>query len=600
MSVIVSIKTIVGGMRMLRKYFYCFVVIPLFIGILMPNIAGATGQTLYGLAGLPLNYYANVLGPNASSTFFGLHFWEAPYKCAHSAYPHMYFSAPGGISVSFLKRVEVAFCASLALKRVNKFEVGEPMLDYLALSEMGLGDMRFSAKGMIIEQERAKVDLGVIFFLDLPMGRSDRTRLNTRVEDDPLDRRALTLLTQSRDRLFSDGRVNYNWGVIEAISRSFYPRDEYNLINITGNIGYVVQTGYINYADDISLYRIDPDNPLDFSYLDGHVLTSKRPEYFILGGGFEVRPTKVLTGFFETQLKVFSSVDSDEVLHPDGKAARHFEVLTGVRINHYDLYHLTLGFGKTFGKWSVNYASGDLAKENYNLYVTVGTDLPTAPVDTDGDGIPDPRDQCPKDPEDFDGFQDHDGCPDPDNDGDGVPDIIDGAPNDPEDIDGWEDDDGIPDPDNDGDGIPDIKDQCPNEPETFNDYMDEDGCPDEKPAEKPEVKRMVLKGLNFKPNSAELLPGSYASLEEAGRILKEFPDITVTIEGHAASTGRPDFELSLSQERANSVKNYLVSSYGIDPSRIRTVGYGSTKPIADNSTSYGRSQNRRIEFVVNE
>jgi hypothetical protein len=99
--------------------------------------------------------------------------------------------------------------------------------------------------------------------------------------------------------------------------------------------------------------------------------------------------------------------------------------------------------------------------------------------DRDGDGIDDLVDQCPTDKEDFDGYEDSDGCPDPDNDLDTIPDAIDKCPNQPEDLDGFEDRDGCPDPDNDKDGIPDVSDQCPNEPETKNGYKDEDGCPDE-------------------------------------------------------------------------------------------------------------------------
>ena len=99
--------------------------------------------------------------------------------------------------------------------------------------------------------------------------------------------------------------------------------------------------------------------------------------------------------------------------------------------------------------------------------------------DSDGDGIPDRRDQCPNEPEDRDGFQDEDGCPDLDNDQDGVPDHLDLAPLDPEDFDGFADEDGMPDPDNDGDGIFDFRDECPDEPEDFDGDRDGDGCPEE-------------------------------------------------------------------------------------------------------------------------
>jgi len=128
-------------------------------------------------------------------------------------------------------------------------------------------------------------------------------------------------------------------------------------------------------------------------------------------------------------------------------------------------------------------------------------------LDKDGDGIADKDDLCPDRAEDFDQFEDVDGCPDPDNDNDGVLDPLDKCPNDPEDKDLFEDEDGCPDPDNDqdqlpdaedrcpntpgpkenggcpiddtdGDGIPDDKDQCPTKPEDFDGDRDEDGCPD--------------------------------------------------------------------------------------------------------------------------
>ncbi len=97
--------------------------------------------------------------------------------------------------------------------------------------------------------------------------------------------------------------------------------------------------------------------------------------------------------------------------------------------------------------------------------------------DRDHDGVLDVDDRCPDEPEDRDGFQDADGCPDPDNDGDGIPDAIDKCPNDPEDFDGFQDDDGCPDLDNDGDGIPDLYDACPNEKEDGKGKRPKDGCP---------------------------------------------------------------------------------------------------------------------------
>jgi len=101
--------------------------------------------------------------------------------------------------------------------------------------------------------------------------------------------------------------------------------------------------------------------------------------------------------------------------------------------------------------------------------------------DRDGDGLKDDVDRCPDDPEDRDGFEDEDGCPDADNDRDGILDELDKCPNVPEDRDGFQDEDGCPEGnanDRDNDGILDTLDKCPDEPEDFDGFQDTDGCPD--------------------------------------------------------------------------------------------------------------------------
>jgi len=104
------------------------------------------------------------------------------------------------------------------------------------------------------------------------------------------------------------------------------------------------------------------------------------------------------------------------------------------------------------------------------------------PADSDGDGLLDTMDGCPNQPEDFDGVEDDDGCPEGprDRDGDGITDAVDQCPDQPEDLDGIEDEDGCPDlaEDKDGDGIADTEDRCPDQPEDFDRYQDGDGCPD--------------------------------------------------------------------------------------------------------------------------
>jgi OOP family OmpA-OmpF porin len=214
--------------------------------------------------------------------------------------------------------------------------------------------------------------------------------------------------------------------------------------------------------------------------------------------------------------------------------------------------------------------------------------------DNDGDGIPDAQDKCPDQPEDKDGFQDADGCPDPDNDGDGIPDAQDKCPDQPEDKDGFQDADGCPDPDNDGDGVPDAQDKCPTELETKNGYQDDDGCPDELPAA---VKKFtgVIKGINFKVNSADIQKSSFKLLGNAAKVMKEYGDLRMEISGHTSSEGDPAKNMKLSQDRSDAVRAYLISG-GIAADRIISIGFGSDKPIADNKTKPGREQNRRIEF----
>ncbi|MEQ8280658.1 MAG: OmpA family protein [Deltaproteobacteria bacterium] len=251
--------------------------------------------------------------------------------------------------------------------------------------------------------------------------------------------------------------------------------------------------------------------------------------------------------------------------------------------------------------------------------------------DRDGDGIPDIDDQCPDAPEDFDGNEDEDGCPenedsdgdtiiDPedncpkvpgpvenqgcpygDKDGDGILDKDDQCPDDPEDKDGWEDEDGCPDPDNDGDGILDKDDKCPVQPENINDYEDEDGCPDVK-LKLVEVKRDIGKieikqKVFFDTGKATIKSRSFELLNEVASALKSAPTMTVLVEGHTDSVGSNSMNMGLSQRRADSVRSYLLEQ-GVEPERLTAIGFGEEKPIDTNRTKKGRERNRRVEFTI--
>lgn len=218
--------------------------------------------------------------------------------------------------------------------------------------------------------------------------------------------------------------------------------------------------------------------------------------------------------------------------------------------------------------------------------------------DRDGDGIPDELDKCPDEPEDFDGFQDEDGCPDPDNDQDGIPDKQDFCPNDPEDYDNFEDADGCPDNDNDKDRIPDVLDKCPNEPETYNGFEDEDGCPDKGLVIVQRGKLEILDKIYFETDKDIIMPVSFPLLDAIAATIKGHPEIAlIEVQGHADERGDDEHNLDLTDRRAHSVVRAL-EDRGVELGRLRARGYGETKPVCRQHNEECWSKNRRVEFII--
>jgi outer membrane protein OmpA-like peptidoglycan-associated protein len=226
--------------------------------------------------------------------------------------------------------------------------------------------------------------------------------------------------------------------------------------------------------------------------------------------------------------------------------------------------------------------------------------------DNDGDGIPDAKDQCPNEPEDKDGFQDDDGCPDRDNDNDGIPDAADKCPNDPEDKDGFEDDDGCPDMDNDGDGFPDSVDKCPNDPETVNGFEDDDGCPDVRSTTGPEERpdRIDLKGqpVSF-DKTGKLTVAAKQTLTQVAQIIRT-RKLTVRVEVHvalgtkatgaAAVTAQKKKDKATAQKRAQTILDFLVSQ-GVPQAQVQAVAIGSDRPLG--SVTPSDPTNERVDLI---
>jgi OOP family OmpA-OmpF porin len=215
--------------------------------------------------------------------------------------------------------------------------------------------------------------------------------------------------------------------------------------------------------------------------------------------------------------------------------------------------------------------------------------------DTDGDNIPDSRDQCILEPEDVDGYLDDDGCPDPDNDGDGIPDANDKCPMKPEDIDGFQDADGCPDPDNDNDTVLDVDDFCPNTPGQPGGKKP--GCPGLVVVTAKEIR--ITQQIHFEFNKSTIRPESFPILDAVVEVLRDNPNITLEIQGHTDSVGGAAYNLKLSQSRADSVRKYL-TGHGVDSGRLKSLGYGLTQPIVPNTTDANRALNRRVQFIRTE
>ncbi|MDP4207326.1 MAG: thrombospondin type 3 repeat-containing protein [Bacteroidota bacterium] len=221
-----------------------------------------------------------------------------------------------------------------------------------------------------------------------------------------------------------------------------------------------------------------------------------------------------------------------------------------------------------------------------NTPAGVKVDANGCPLDSDGDGVADYMDKCPNTPA---GVKvDKNGCP-LDSDGDGVADYLDKCPDTPAGV--KVDKDGCP-IDTDGDGVPDYLDKCP----TVKGTKENKGCPEVK-AEAKKVFERALQGIQFETGKDVIKKTSNSILDDVVNILKQNPEYNLIINGHTDNVGADDKNMTLSENRAQAVKKYLVSK-GIAESRLKAKGYGATMPVADNKTAEGRAKNRRVEFKV--
>ncbi len=387
--------------------------------------------------------------------------------------------------------------------------------------------------------------------------------------------------------------VNDHWNIVPSISYiglskyigsgfSFGARGSLNKLNKIGDTK----------VDDLSHYAID--GTIKYSLIKDAAI-----EPFIeVGGGYtwiEGIGAGTANGglginFWFTE-NVGLTLQSNYKHAFEDYGVKHFQHLAGIAVK----------FGGTDTDGDGIYDKDDACPEVAGLEAFNGC------PDSDGDGIEDSKDSCPNEA----GSKEMNGCPDadgdgvadkddacpseaglaslagcPDADGDGVADKDDACPNEA----GPAANKGCPYEDKDGDGVLDKDDQCPDVAGT----VANNGCP--------EVTEEVQKQLNdyartilFDTGKASLKTESVSVFVDIIRILNEYPNSNFTVEGHTDSVGSASLNQSLSEKRANSVRDFLIKE-GVSAARLTAIGYGEDRPIADNKTSKGRTENRRVEI----
>ena len=475
------------------------------------------------------------------------------------------------LSASLFGWAEIAIAMPFLLHQNTDFNADEYPLRAIDKTS-GVGDMRITAKGKILDLHDYPVGLALIADLSVPTGYDGLL-----ISDGDV---TFTILAALDFNPWGKARFGVNIGYRYRPQRDVY--------------GYTLGQAFIlTGAASIPFFHPDLDIILD---MHGEIATEPDDKYLTP----DERP-------FEADLAF-----RYRLLHGNTEWWRGLSLTAGVGVglDSTGSPDVRVLLGVSF-HW-VNGGMLDFDYE-YGGYMTAVDPCPdpeTTPIDqipercrnvvldSDGDTIPDDMDACP-----FSGragFIDDTGCM-PDTDGDTIPDYADLCPNEG----GLVDRKGCPinpaKQDADGDTIADDVDQCPNEPETFNGIDDKDGCPDADPdalVQLDEGKINIKEQVFFESSKAVIKHESFELLNQVAQLLIANPHIgNVTVEGHTDSKGKASYNKKLSQDRADSVVKYLVNQ-GVDESRLSAIGYGSDKPIDTNATSAGRAKNRRVEFVV--
>ncbi|WP_372635500.1 DUF6089 family protein [Fodinibius sp.] len=400
----------------------------------------------------------------------------------------------------------------------------------------------------------------------------------------------------------------------------------------------ILEYGYLDYKNQEDPNEVKANNSFGTSYVNANLMFRyKLANGYIFSQNATLQPFLAagigVTPYFNGSDNVYEGQEGNDI---DSRIGLGIPLAAGFDISLSEKTKLFLKatYNRTFvdgfdGQAGSGESNIDNKSHDDFLVTSVGFKFNISPdPDADGDGIPDDEDRCPQTP----GPEEFDGCPD--TDGDGIPDIDDRCPEEPgeAEFDGCPDTDGdgIPDyddecpeepgeaefngcPDTDGDGIPDKDDRCPEEPgeaefdgcpdtdgDGIPDYKDE--CPEEPGPASNNGCPLVdfdFDNVNFGFDQDNVEEEFEDMLNEVADVLIDNTGLKATLRGHADRIGPAQYNLRLSQRRAESVKSYL-EGQGVSGDRIFTEGLGESEPLIENANREERRQNRRVEIEIEE
>jgi len=456
----------------------------------------------------------------------------------------------------------VLFLSSTVLNAQNKrdpwaISVGAHAVDYTSVR--GVGNEFFNYNNYSIVPPLSKLsiirNLNSYFDVDLTasVGEIDNDRLRI------------------KDEFFVNAGLGLRFKILKGESW-FDPYlrigANYNHYDFT-SLGDVVPAGFAVYQNHEGNPDLDAGgNPIVVDYLYQEPKTAK--DHFGVSGGAGIN-------FWFTK-NLGLNIASD------------YNWIPSTKTDYFDFFQHTVGVTFRFG-------NKDRDGDGINDDVDDCPDTPGIPSDipgcngcpdSDGDGLCDVLDECPNEA----GPMENNGCPILDRDGDGILDVDDDCPDTPGVASSIPGCNGCP--DSDGDGVCDGKDECPNEFGT----VENNGCPEmADPCTDMQAIKDALKNVLFEYNSDKLTAESMTTLNNIAPLLtsKNIKNPRWLVEGHTDNVGSQNYNLPLSERRANSVKNYLESK-GVSSSILKAVGFGLALPVTTNDTAEGRARNRRVEM----